>query len=156
MQSLTGCYKGNRHGLNGLGLKGLMSKIWSDRHTSPLNPLSSPNRAWQAQLRGPFMQAWVPPSRAVCWRTHAFRCRASPNRAVQALISHHPRSDGMGSTHRVDDDDGSTRSGGTDGSSHSDDSSKDDSRTKLRLELRCRLRLRRERLASRRFSLRFA
>src|SRR6516162_4767202 len=35
MQSVTGCYEGSRHGLDDLGLKGLMSKIWSYRHRSP-------------------------------------------------------------------------------------------------------------------------
>src|SRR5262249_15507544 len=36
MQSLTRCYEGSGHGLNDLRLKGLMSKMWSDRHENAL------------------------------------------------------------------------------------------------------------------------
>ena len=35
MQSATRCHEGSGHGLNDLRLKGLMSEIWSYRHTSP-------------------------------------------------------------------------------------------------------------------------
>src|SRR5215469_4588197 len=39
MQSITRCHKGGRHDLNDFRLKGLTSKIWSDRHkaTLPIN-----------------------------------------------------------------------------------------------------------------------